>query len=421
VVFGATVYAELVEDVADVLLDRMLADEPRVLDDTSVNEHPKRLGVLVVSWGGGGNLPPLLAAGSLLVARQHHVRVLASAATRQPAMAAGFDVVSYPNAPDPNMDVAFEQQAAELMATAAGEEIARDVSDAVAELRPDLLIVDCMLPAGIAAGEATGTRTASLVHFPYGLARTQMRRGAGAWTTDRAQLDRTRHALGLEPTVDNLAAWESAELLLVTVPEWFDLSADFPANVVHAGPLGVPHASRPGSPDRRPLLLLSFSTTVMQGQTALIQRVCDALTDPDVDVDAILTLGPAVSTAEILAPDTVEVVPYADHDQLLPRCAAVITHGGLGTTLRALAHGKPLLLLPLGRDQQFNAGRVVELGAGIHLPVEASPEQIACALVELLTQSEFRDAAERTAAAIAADRPDETATEALLALGRRAT
>jgi hypothetical protein len=69
----------------------------------------------------------------------------------------------------------------------------------------------------------------------------------------------------------------------------------------------------------------------------------------------------------------------------------VITHGGLGTTLRALAHGIPLLLLPLGRDQQFNAGRVVELGAGMRLPVESSPDEIALALVELLAQPQFRE------------------------------
>ena len=375
--------------------------------------------VLIVSWGGGGNLPPLLAAGRLLAARDHRVRVLASAATRQPAVHAGFDVVGYRRGCDPDMDTAFEKQAAQLMASAAGPEIALDVRDVVAELRPELMIVDCMLPAGIAAGESTGTPTVSLVHFPYGLARTQMLRGAGAWTTDRAQLNITRSGLGLEPARDDLAAWESTDLLLVTVPKWFDLAADYPANVVHAGPLGVTRAPQGGStPDGRPLVLLSFSTTVMQGQVALIERVCEAIAGQA--VAAILTLGPAVSTAAIHAQRNIEAIPYADHDQLLPRCAAAITHGGLGTTLRALAHGKPLLLLPLGRDQQFNAGRVVELGAGICLPVEASPAEIASALVELLAQPQYREAAVGAAAAIAADRPDETAIEALLGLAHLA-
>jgi len=384
-----------------------------------MSKHSAPRDVLIVSWGGGGNLPPLLAAGKLLAARDYRVSVLASAATRRPAVDAGFDVVGYRRALDPKMDTAFEQQAAQLMATAAGPEIALDVRDVLAELRPELMIVDCMLPAGLAAGESTGTPTVSLVHFPYGLARTQMLRGAGAWTTDRAELNSTRSGLGLEPTTDDLAAWESAELLLVTVPTWFDLATDYPANVVHAGPLGVNRAPKEGiAPYGRPLLLLSFSTTVMQGQVALIQRVCDAIAGQA--VDAILTLGPAVSAEAIRTPRNIEASPYADHDHLLPRCKAVITHGGLGTTLRALAHGKPLLLLPLGRDQQFNAGRVVELGAGIRLPIEASPGEIASALVELLAQPHYGDAATDAATAIAADEPDERATEALLSLAQLA-
>lgn len=133
-------------------------------------------------------------------------------------------------------------------------------------------------------------------------------------------------------------------------------------------------------------------------------------------MDAVLTSGPAVRAEAIDAPQNIEPVLYADHDQLLPNTDAVITNGGLGTTLRALAHGKPLLLLPLGRDQQFNAGHVVELGAGVSVPVESSPEKIASALVELIGQPQYKEAAERAAAAIAADVPDETAVAALSSL-----
>jgi UDP:flavonoid glycosyltransferase YjiC (YdhE family) len=75
--------------------------------------------------------------------------------------------------------------------------------------------------------------------------------------------------------------------------------------------------------------------------------------------------------------------------------------------------------LPLGRDQEFNAGRVAEFGAGICLPVEASPDEIASALVELLARPQFTEAAADAAAAIAADRPDETAIKALSALPHR--
>jgi UDP:flavonoid glycosyltransferase YjiC (YdhE family) len=201
----------------------------------------------------------------------------------------------------------------------------------------------------------------------------------------------------------------------VTVPKWFDLAADYPANVVHAGPLGVTRRSRGASaPDLRPRILVSFSTTVMRGQIDLIRRVCDALAGQA--VDAVLTLGPAVSAEAIDVPYNVEPVLYADHDQLLPNTDAVVTHGGLGTTLRALAHGKPLLLLPLGRDQHFNAGRVVELGAGISMPVESLPEEIASALLELIARPQYREAARRAAVTIAADMPDEAAAAALSGL-----
>jgi UDP:flavonoid glycosyltransferase YjiC (YdhE family) len=127
-----------------------------------------------------------------------------------------------------------------------------------------------------------------------------------------------------------------------------------------------------------------------------------------------------VNANAIDAPGNIELVPYADHDQVLPNTDAVITHCGLGTTLRALAHGKPLLLLPLGRDQHFNAGRVVELEAGISVPVESSPGEIASALIELLARPQYREAARRAAVAVAADMPDETAAAALSGLAHLA-
>lgn len=71
--------------------------------------------------------------------------------------------------------------------------------------------------------------------------------------------------------------------------------------------------------------------------------------------------------------DNVEVVAYADHDRLMSGEAPVIGHGGLGTGLRALAHGVPQLLLPLGGDQGFNASRVEQLSAGIDLPPAQHP------------------------------------------------
>jgi UDP:flavonoid glycosyltransferase YjiC (YdhE family) len=370
--------------------------------------------VLVVTWGPGGNLPPLLAAARLLAGRGHEVAVLTSEETRAAAERAGLRVVGFRRSPAPDVGVAFELQAEQMMATAAGIEIALDTRDVIEELGPELIVADCMLPAALAAGEVVATPTASLVHFLYGVARQVMLRTGGSWTTDMRTLARTRRALGLAPLDSGLAGWERPDLALVTAPEWLDVDAGAPRHVVHAGPLGV---DVPAAPERS-RVLLTFSSTVMEGQHAMIERVCAAV--GALDMRATLTLGPAVARDAVAVPDAIEVLDFADHDRLLPECTLVVSHAGLGTVLRALAHGVPLLMLPLGRDQTFNAGRVEALGAGIRLPHDASPRRIRAALGTLSADASFRAAAIEAERRIAAARPDQMAAEALEALGRPA-
>jgi len=209
---------------------------------------------------------------------------------------------------------------------------------------------------------------------------------------------------------DGLEAWESPELVIVTAPRWFDIEGDFPPNVIHAGPLGVRVGGREGRADR-PRALLSFSTTVMHGQPGLVQRACDALAA--LDVDGVLTLGPALDAAGVRVPDNVTVVPFADHDELLSSCAAVVGHGGLGTTLRALAHGVPLLLMPLGRDQVLTAGRVAQLGMGVRLELQAPSATIARSLKRLLADARYATAAAAAATRIRDAQPDRSAVSAL--------
>jgi UDP:flavonoid glycosyltransferase YjiC (YdhE family) len=370
--------------------------------------------VLVVTWGSGGNLPPLLAAGDLLAARGFRVEVLTSAATGAEARRRGFETQPYRRAPEPDMTVSFEAQERKLRAHAAGVELARDVHELALECSFDLLVVDCMLPAALAAGEAARIPTTSLVHFPYALARSVMVRRGGAWTTDRAALDATRRELGLPATTGDVDAWESPELLLVALPRWFDAPGDLPDHVVHAGPLGVraePEAGRRRAGRRA---LLAFSTTVMEGQPRLVSNVCAAL--ERAGIEGVLTLGPALARSVAADAAGVEVLEWADHDALMSNCDLVITHGGLGTVLRALAHGQPLLVLPLGRDQHFNAARVEALGAGLELPANSPPPEIADAVVRLLGQPAFRDGARKAARAIASEHPDQTAGEALARL-----
>lgn len=63
-------------------------------------------------------------------------------------------------------------------------------------------------------------------------------------------------------------------------------------------------------------------------------------------------------------PPTVRHFAYAPFSALLPRCAALVHHGGIGTTAQALRAGVPQLIMPMSHDQPDNAARVKRLGAG---------------------------------------------------------
>lgn len=67
-------------------------------------------------------------------------------------------------------------------------------------------------------------------------------------------------------------------------------------------------------------------------------------------------------------PPSVLWQPYVPLAALLPRAAAVVHHGGIGTTAEALRAGTPQLVTPFAWDQFDNADRVVALGAGQSLP-----------------------------------------------------
>jgi UDP:flavonoid glycosyltransferase YjiC (YdhE family) len=131
----------------------------------------------------------------------------------------------------------------------------------------------------------------------------------------------------------------------------------------------------------------------------------------------VLTLG-GLSFARLTTRENVKTLSFANHDELFPQCEAIDTHGGLGTVLWVMVHGVPLLLLPLGRDQHINAGRVVELGAGTQLAHDATTEEIRVALGTLTAAPSSREAAVGAAARIAADRPDREAVRVVEATAR---
>jgi UDP:flavonoid glycosyltransferase YjiC (YdhE family) len=92
-------------------------------------------------------------------------------------------------------------------------------------------------------------------------------------------------------------------------------------------------------------------------------------------------LKPSYLPADVYA---IEAAPF---DWLFPRMAAVVHHGGAGTTAAGLAAGKPSIIVPFFGDQHFWGWRVAALGAGPQ-PIprrQLSAERLAAAIIEATT------------------------------------
>lgn len=88
----------------------------------------------------------------------------------------------------------------------------------------------------------------------------------------------------------------------------------------------------------------------------------------------------------------VKFVGFMPQDWLFARAAALIHHGGIGTTARAIRNGCPMLVEPYGNDQFFNARQIVSLGIGAAMhPMRLTVEELAGVLQEKVLTSEYKE------------------------------
>lgn len=414
-----------------------------------------RMSFLFATWEGGGNVTPALEAVRKLVARGHHVRVMSEACNRPEAEAAGATFVAWTRAPS-RRDREPESQAYRDWAAATPQEallgVIRDTwcgpalayaEDVIEELRraPADLVVTCEALFGVMAGcESVGQRFVLLAPnislaplpgvppFGPGLPppRNDEERAVHAEIRNAVRtlldsglpaLNATRSALGLEPLEHLLDQFRPAAVEFLATSRAFDFPADrLPPKVRYVGPLiGDPHWARPWAPpwpesDRRPLVSVGFSTT-FQNHAGVLQKVIDALAPLPVRV--LVTLGGSIRAAELRAGGNCVLVDSAPHSAVMREAALVVTHGGHGTVMRALLSRVPMLVIPHGRDQNDNAVRVTERGAGLSLAPGAPIEDIRAACERLLTEPAFRTAAQRLGDLVAADAENSTLVEEL--------
>jgi hypothetical protein len=191
---------------------------------------------LIVMWDGGGNVPPAIALGARLVQAGHRVRLLGPATVAAAAASAGLQWVPYRSVPPWPEGLAHEDDWDRLMVILNGRPVIEDVLAEVRAEMPDVLVVDCLMGAALAAAEHLDLPTAVLVHVLY-------QPFAQDWGHRVVDVVEPRIALGLEP-VDGSSVtgvMSRAELVLALTPPGFDFPiADLPANTAYVGPIAQP-------------------------------------------------------------------------------------------------------------------------------------------------------------------------------------
>jgi UDP:flavonoid glycosyltransferase YjiC (YdhE family) len=173
-----------------------------------------------------------------------------------------------------------------------------------------------------------------------------------------------------------------------------------------------------GLPDR-PTIYVTLGTVFNDVQS--FRLIVDALALLDANV--IVTTGRDVDPADLGAwHANVRVEQYIPQSVVLPRIALVVTHGGSGSMLGALAHGRPMVLLPRGADQFDNAAAAVKAGVGVQLlPAEVTAEALRTAVSRVLDTRSYATAAQKLQAEIQAMPAPASAVEIIEALVDSAT
>ena len=410
--------------------------------------------ILVAGWDSGGGVEAVQTVVRRAVERGHEVRVLGTEGLRSRFESAGAVFRPYKYAPDndmrrPDTDLVKDWEARNPLSLWArvrdrllvgpAREFCRDVLEELDREAADVVVVDTMIPSAGFGAEAAGVSSAIVMHGPYMVPRAEVPplgtgfmpatgslgrlrdRSAAAlalavFRTGLPALNKARAEFGLAPLRAGLDLMGNASRVLVCSSPSYDFAPGaVPANVRYVGPQlddapGADSGNPWAVPSGRPLVLVGLSSTVMR-QGGMLQRAADAL--GQLQVQGLITTGPAVDPAVIMAPPDVTVTRWVRHADVLPHCSAVITHGGHGTVIKALTAGVPLVVVPLGRDQPDNAARVVHAGAGIRLRKNVSVSALRAATTRVIEEPRYRAAAGRMASRLAAERNDNLVVDEL--------
>ena len=220
----------------------------------------------------------------------------------------------------------------------------------------------------------------------------------------------------------------AAETVLSIIPE----ALDFPSGEVPPKARAVKrfHQPRPaagehrpagwGDPER-PLVYVTFGSVAgsLAPFVGIFREALDALTGLDARV--VMTTGRSFDVSSLgPLPPNAQVMQWLPQDEVMSYAAVVLGHGGLGTTLGAVAAGVPQVVAPLfSFDQVVNGDHVASAGAG--LVVEPGPAAVTRAAAQIplvMGTSAYVESARRLAAALRDLPPPSAAVSVLTQIAR---
>lgn len=409
--------------------------------------------ILVAALPFTGHLNPMLGVARRLKERGHEVAVLTGSTQRSRVVATGLDFYPLPSSIDidpDDLDGAFPQRRdvpagpgrigfdIENIFVRPMSEQSRVLRVLAENFEADVIIAEHMFTGTLPLLCQTRTPRPAIVHFgitpllyprddhaPMGAAlpytddpatRAHYRdvvapAVAGMLSSAQASFDSQFRALGL-PLPTTPALEQTTRLadrhLQFGVPSLDYPREALPASIRYIGlpPMSPSDVDKPRwaahVDDYASVVLVTQGTVENDDFGRLIRPTLDAL-EGRPDTLVIVTGGGREISSLGALPANARAAAYLSFDWLLPKLSALVTNGGYGTVMQALAAGVPIVAAGTTEDKPEVAARVAWSGAGINLRTDRpSSEALRSAVESVLTEPSYRNAARRLAGEFAA-------------------
>ena len=339
--------------------------------------------LLLGAFGDPGHAFPMIALGRALRERGHDVTLQTAQAWESLVTGEGLGFAPAPEYPVfPTRERPLKPYQAVLLAT-------DETQPLVDDFQPDVVVHDILTLAPTLAAERAGIKVATLVPHvdprtapgapPYSVgalpARTRI--GSRLWeslrpATDkglmsgRAELNETRRRLGLPPVSHLHSGLSQALTMVASFPMLeYPRPSEVASHII--GPLmWEPPTDPVALPDGDGPLILVAPSTAQDPDHKLLRASIEGLGRLE-GVRVLATWNRRELKGTIDLPANVTLVEWLSYARTMPYCDVVISHGGHGTLVRALASGAVPVVVPAGGDQAENAARVAWAGAGVRV------------------------------------------------------